>query len=50
MIIKEESTEIANLTKLGAGGLVLGCGHIVNMQYFFSTCLHYNDMDQTNYI
>ena len=37
MITKEESTTIVNLITPGAWVLVLGRGHIVNMQYFLST-------------
>ena len=41
---KEESTKMIH----GAGVLVLWRGHIVNMQYFFSSSgLHFG-MDQTN--
>ena len=31
---KEEFTKIVNLITRGAGVLVLGSGHLVNMQYF----------------
>ena len=44
---KEESTKIVNFMTLGAGVLVSGRGHIMKMQYYFSSCLH-GGMDQTN--
>ena len=34
MMTKEEFTKIVNLITRGAGVLVLGSGHLVNMQYF----------------
>ena len=37
MITKEEFTKIVNRITPGAGVLVLGRGHVVNMQYFFSS-------------
>ena len=41
MMTKEGSTKIVNNMTPGAGVLVHGRGHIVNMQYFFSSsCLH----------
>ena len=41
MMSKEESTNFVNFMTPRAGILVLGRGHIVNMQYFFSfSCLH----------
>ena len=47
MMTKEKSTKIVNFMK-GEGVLVLGHGHIVKMQFFFSlSCLHCG-MDQTN--
>ena len=45
---KEGSTKISNLRTLGAGVLVLEHGHIVNMQYFFSSSGLLWDMDQEN--
>ena len=40
MMTMEEYTKIVNFMNPGAGVLVLGRGHIVNMQYFFSSsCL-----------
>ena len=35
LINKEGSTKIVTFTTPGAGVLVLGCGHIVKMHYFF---------------
>ena len=35
MMTKEGSTKIVNFMTHGAGVLVLGCGHIVKMHYFF---------------
>ena len=46
MMTKEESTKIVYFMTPGAGVLVLGRGYIVDMQYFFSSCLQ-NGMDQT---
>ena len=46
MMSEEESTKIVNFMTPRAGILVLGRGHIVNMQYFSSSCLHYG-MDKT---
>ena len=40
MMSKEGSTKIVNLITLWPGVLVLGRGHIMSMQYFFSTYLH----------
>ena len=41
MISEVFSTKIVNLITHGEGVLVLGCGHIVSMHYFFSSsCLN----------
>ena len=47
MMMKEESTKIVNFITPVTGVLVSGRGHIVKMQYFFSSCPHW-DMDQPN--
>ena len=48
MMTKEEFSKIVNWITHGAGVLVLGRGHVVNIQYFISSsCLHLG-MDQTN--
>ena len=50
MMPVEGSTKIVNFMTPGAGAFVLGHGHIVKMQYFFSfSCLHLG-MDQTNLV
>ena len=45
---KEWSTKIVNSLTPGAKVVVVGHGHIVEMQYFFSTSCPHFDMDQTN--
>ena len=40
MMTKEEFTKIVNFMTSMTGVLVLERGHVVNMQYSFSTCLH----------
>ena len=45
---KEGSTKISNLMTPGAGVPMLEHGHIVNMQYFFSSSGLLWDMDQEN--
>ena len=48
MMTKEDFTKIVNWITLVAGVLVLGRGHVVNMQNLSSSsCLH-QGMDQTN--
>ena len=45
MMTKEGSTKIVNFLTLGAGALVLECGHIshiVEMHYFFKNLLLYS--------
>ena len=48
ILSEERSTKIVNFMTARAGIPVLGHGHIVEMQYFFFSCLHYG-MDTTNY-
>ena len=53
MMTKEGCTKIVNFMNLGAGVVVLGCGHIsyiVKMHYFFKnlSCL-LPSIDKTNY-
>ena len=52
MMTKEGSIEIVTFMTPGAGVLVLGCGHIVKMHYFFKTLLLYSQAQirQTKYI
>ena len=45
MLTKEGSTKIVNFMTLGAGVLVLGCGHIshlMKIHYFFTNLLLYS--------
>ena len=50
MMTKEGSTKIVNFMTLGAGALVLECGHIshivkciISLKIFFSTLMHRSD-------
>ena len=47
MMIKEGSTKIVNFMTHVAGVLAFGHDHIVKMQYFSSSCVHWG-MGQTN--
>ena len=48
MTIKEQCTKIVDFMTPGAGVLVRGHGHILKMQYSFSSSSLLWGMDQTN--
>ena len=53
MMTNERSTKIVYFITPGAGVLVLGRGHIiniVNVHYFFQNLFLYPDIDQTNQV